>query len=66
MHVQCECNGHNGRNAEQHDGERNVHGRWNRRNGVSETTVHGAPSNLLPLPQSELDINPNLTQNPGW
>ena len=31
-----------------------------------ETTVHGAPSNLLPIPQSERDINPNLTQNPGW
>jgi hypothetical protein len=31
-----------------------------------ETTVHGVPSNLFPVPQSELDINPNLTQNPGW
>jgi len=31
-----------------------------------ETGVHGAPSNLLPIPRSELDINPNLTQNPGW
>ena len=31
-----------------------------------ETTVHGAPSNLLPLPQGELSKNPNLTQNPGW
>jgi hypothetical protein len=31
-----------------------------------ETTVHGVPSNLMPLPQSELDINHNLTQNPGW
>jgi hypothetical protein len=31
-----------------------------------ETTIHGAPSNLLPLPQSELDVNHNLTQNPGW
>jgi starch-binding outer membrane protein, SusD/RagB family len=31
-----------------------------------ETTVHGVPSNLLPIPQSERDINPNLTQNPGW
>jgi len=28
--------------------------------------VHGAPSNLLPLPQGELSKNPNLTQNPGW
>jgi len=31
-----------------------------------ETTVHGAPNNLLPLPQAELSKNPNLTQNPGW
>lgn len=31
-----------------------------------ETDVHGVPSNLWPLPQGELDINPNLTQNPGW
>jgi len=31
-----------------------------------ETTVHGVPSNLLPVPQPELDINHNLTQNPGW
>jgi hypothetical protein len=31
-----------------------------------ETTVHGVPSNLFPIPQSERDINPNLTQNPGW
>jgi hypothetical protein len=31
-----------------------------------ETTVHGVPSDLWPIPQSELDINPNLTQNPGW
>jgi len=23
-------------------------------------------SNLMPIPQSELDVNPNLTQNPGW
>jgi len=30
-----------------------------------ETTVHGVPSNLLPLPQPELDVH-NLTQNPGW
>jgi starch-binding outer membrane protein, SusD/RagB family len=29
-------------------------------------TVRGAPSNLFPIPQSERDINPNLTQNPGW
>ncbi|HVH66613.1 MAG TPA: RagB/SusD family nutrient uptake outer membrane protein [Gemmatimonadales bacterium] len=31
-----------------------------------ETSIHGVPSNLLPIPQSERDINPNLTQNPGW
>lgn len=31
-----------------------------------ETTIHGVPSNLLPIPQSERDINSNLTQNPGW
>jgi hypothetical protein len=31
-----------------------------------ETDVHGVPSNLFPIPQSERDINPNLTQNPGW
>ena len=31
-----------------------------------ETTVHGVPSDLWPIPQSELDINPSLTQNPGW
>jgi len=31
-----------------------------------ETDVHGVPSNLWPIPQSELDINPNLTQNPGY
>jgi hypothetical protein len=31
-----------------------------------ETTVHGVPSDLWPIPQGELDINPNLTQNPGW
>ncbi len=31
-----------------------------------ETTVHGAPSNLLPIPQGERNKNPNLTQNPGW
>jgi starch-binding outer membrane protein, SusD/RagB family len=31
-----------------------------------EATVHGVPSNLFPIPQSELDINPALTQNPGW
>jgi starch-binding outer membrane protein, SusD/RagB family len=31
-----------------------------------ETTVHGVPSNLMPVPQSELDINSKLTQNTGW
>src|SRR5438093_4737574 len=31
-----------------------------------ETNLHGVPSDLLPLPQSELNINQNLTQNPGW
>jgi len=29
-------------------------------------TVRGAPSNFFPIPQSERDINPNLTQNAGW
>jgi hypothetical protein len=28
--------------------------------------VRGARSNLYPIPQQEIDINPNLTQNPGW
>ncbi|HEX2780385.1 MAG TPA: RagB/SusD family nutrient uptake outer membrane protein [Gemmatimonadaceae bacterium] len=28
--------------------------------------VIGVPSIYYPIPQSELDINPNLTQNPGW
>ncbi len=32
----------------------------------NETYLHGVPSNLLPLPQPELNRNPNLTQNPGW
>jgi starch-binding outer membrane protein, SusD/RagB family len=31
-----------------------------------ETSVHGIKGSLLPIPQSELNINPNLTQNPGW
>ena len=31
-----------------------------------ETDLHGVPSDLLPLPQSELNVNPKLTQNPGW
>jgi hypothetical protein len=29
-------------------------------------TVRGVPSNYFPIPQSEIDINPKLTQNPGW
>lgn len=31
-----------------------------------ETTPHGVPSNLMPVPQSQLDINHKLTQNTGW
>lgn len=31
-----------------------------------ETTVHGVPGNLLPIPQGERDLNHTLTQNPGW
>ncbi len=31
-----------------------------------ETDPHGVKGALLPIPQSEIDINPNLTQNPGW
>jgi len=27
---------------------------------------HGVKGSLLPIPLSELNINPNLTQNPGW
>jgi len=27
---------------------------------------HGIRGSLLPIPLSELNINPNLTQNPGW
>jgi hypothetical protein len=29
-------------------------------------TVRGVPSNFYPIPQSEIDINPKLTQNQGW
>jgi hypothetical protein len=29
-------------------------------------TVHGAPSALYPIPQPQLNNNPQLTQNPGW
>ncbi len=28
--------------------------------------AHGVKGTLLPIPLSELNINPNLTQNPGW
>jgi hypothetical protein len=28
--------------------------------------VHGVPGTLFPLPQGEIDRNPNLVQNPGW
>jgi hypothetical protein len=31
-----------------------------------ETDVHGVKSNLFPIPQTELNSNPNLKQNPGW
>ena len=31
-----------------------------------ETTVHGVTSNLMPVPQTEIDINSKLTQNSGW
>jgi hypothetical protein len=31
-----------------------------------ETTVHGTTSNLFPIPQTELNNNHKLTQNPGW
>jgi hypothetical protein len=31
-----------------------------------ETGPHGVKGNLFPIPQSEIDINANLTQNPGW
>ncbi len=27
---------------------------------------HGVPSNLYPIPQVELNTDPELTQNPGW
>src|SRR5207237_903999 len=29
-------------------------------------TVHGAPSALYPIPQPQLNNNPQLTQNQGW
>ena len=31
-----------------------------------ETTPHGVPSVLMPIPQSQINIDPNLSQNPGW
>jgi hypothetical protein len=31
-----------------------------------ETRVWNEKMNLFPIPQSELNINPALTQNPGW
>jgi hypothetical protein len=31
-----------------------------------ETSVHGVPGTLLPIPQSEINLNGQLTQNPGW
>jgi hypothetical protein len=31
-----------------------------------ETTPHGVNSALLPIPQSEINLNRHLTQNPGW
>jgi len=31
-----------------------------------ETPVHGAPSNLYPIPDGQINSNALLTQNPGW
>jgi hypothetical protein len=31
-----------------------------------ETLVHGAPSNLFPIPNGQINSNALLTQNPGW
>jgi hypothetical protein len=31
-----------------------------------ETDVHGVPSDLFPIPQTQLNNNPQLTQNEGW
>jgi hypothetical protein len=31
-----------------------------------ETTVHGATSNLLPIPVGQINSNSHLTQNTGW
>lgn len=33
---------------------------------VRETRYWTDKLNLLPIPQGEIDINPSLTQNPGW
>ena len=38
-----------------------------RRLGVATTVLGIAPERLLfPVPQAERDVNPNLTQNPGY
>jgi starch-binding outer membrane protein, SusD/RagB family len=31
-----------------------------------ETTPHGVVSNLYPIPLTEIQVNPKLTQNPGY
>lgn len=31
-----------------------------------ETTVHGVPGNLYPIPNGQINNNKLLTQNPGW
>jgi len=31
-----------------------------------ETSIHGAPSNLFPIPDGQINSNSLLTQNPGW
>ena len=31
-----------------------------------ETQVHGAPSNVFPIPSGQINNNALLTQNPGW
>ena len=30
------------------------------------SAVHGVPSNIYPIPQTEINSDPLLTQNPGW
>jgi starch-binding outer membrane protein, SusD/RagB family len=32
----------------------------------NETTPHGTVSNLFPIPLTEIQVNPKLTQNPGY